>query len=93
MKILFWEILARLGFRIPIAKYKPNRKYWDWVLVDLREKTTGVFFIPKVAEYSPEKDNWHFESDYDTEFRARFYSEQCDFVYWHKLPKPLNRVK
>lgn len=87
MKILFWEILARLGFWIPIAKYKPNRKYDDWVIVALREKSTGIFFVPKVAEYSPEKDSWHFDNDDITHWPGRFYESECDFIYWHKLPR------
>lgn len=93
MKTLFWEILARLGFWIPIDKHKPNPKYWDWVLVALREKSTGIFFIPKVAEFGRHNGRWHFDNDDTTEWRGNFYYEQCDFVYWHKLPRNPERKK
>lgn len=72
MRNLFLEILARLGFWIPIDKHKPNPKYWDWVLVALREKSTGIFFIPKVAEFGRHNGRWHFDNDDTTEWRGNF---------------------
>lgn len=79
MKELFWKIAARLGFWIPVDKYKP--KGWVFLIID-------YYGIPfgKIACWNPIICRWIFPS-YDSEFDETYWKDIATMKCWHRLPK------
>ncbi len=89
MKRIFWEILARLGFWIPVKHYLPDRRYWDWVLISAINKAGGFRGIPEVGEYLQSVELWHTAETDDYSFYAQYFYEYKTVTHWHKLPRRL----
>ena len=88
MKTLFWELLARLGFWIPCNKYMPNPKYWDWVLISLKDNASIDRCMPHIAEYSESTHKW-----YDLSGDANindWINELVTVTHWRKIPNDRN---
>ena len=80
---LFWELLARLGFWIPCAKYMPPKLLWDWVLISHIDcMSGGLRVLPCIGEYSYTTWQWHTDSKEGTEYLRKY----CIVTHWHKLP-------
>ena len=43
---------------IPVTEKLPSDCNEDWVLVQIQETDTGYLWIPCVAEYRKDKDDW-----------------------------------
>lgn len=86
-KISFiWQILAMLGFWVPVKKSLPNPKYFDWVIVSW-EDNTGFRGVPKVAEYGNfgwYNAGWHLAND---DANQNEYFRMCKVTHWHRLPR------
>lgn len=78
------KILRNLkGFDwIPVTERLPEKR--DWYLATFREKDSKYQWLPRVADYLPQKNEWRF-IDGDREV-----VEGCllECVAWMPLPKP-----
>lgn len=84
---LFWEVAARLGFWIPCDKHMPNKKYWDWVMISYHENCLNYRHIPKIAEYSFTKKEWHDDSEGRDD---EYLNKMCNVTHWRKIPNDRN---
>lgn len=55
MSKLFWRIAAYLGFWIPCSKYLPDPKYFDWVLISVKDALSKDRGLPHIVEYSSKR--------------------------------------
>lgn len=82
---LFWELLARLGFWIPCAKYMPPKSLWNWVLIshiDFCIDGGEVRGLLSIGKYSYTNWQWHTDSEDGT----KYLRNNCIVSHWHKLP-------
>lgn len=89
MKRVFWEILARLGFWIPVKHYLPDRRYWDWVLISAIDNAGGFRGIPEVGEYLEHIPEWHTNATEESKLYREFFNNHLTVTHWHKLPRRL----
>lgn len=76
---------------IPVTKKLPSDCNKDWVLAQIIEPDTGYLWIPCVAEYRKEKDDWYSDScglgwlkDHNGEFKV---------IAWMPLPESYKEME
>ena len=86
MKKLFWRIAAYLGFWIPCSKYLPDPKYFDWVLISVKDANSKDRCLPRIAEY------WHYNNTWDDECGDKTINEWLndknlvEVTHWRVIP-------
>lgn len=90
MKRIFWEILARLGFWIPVKHYLPTHPHWDWVLISAVSRADHDWrIIPEVGEYMEHIPGWHTNATEESKLYREFFNNHLTVTHWHKLPRRL----
>ena len=87
----FYRENQKVNKWISISKGLPDNRQYDWVLVTIREKSTGFLFKPRIMEYRAGKNDWY--DDQIGWFKEKFngenaYDDVWEIVAWMPLPEP-----
>ena len=69
---------------VPVDERKPDNKYDDWVIGQIREKDSGYLWIPSVVEYRESKDDWYVEG---IGWLKLNQDDAFEVIAWMPLPK------
>lgn len=87
----FYRENQKVNKWISISKGLPDNRQYDWVLVTIREKSTGFLLMPRIMEYRADKNDWY--DDQIGWFKEKFngenaYDDVWEIVAWMPLPEP-----
>ena len=69
---------------LPVDERNPDNKYDDWVIGQIREKSSGYLWIPSVVEYRKSKDDWYVEG---IGWLKSNPDDAFEVIAWMPLPK------
>lgn len=69
---------------LPVDERKPDNEHDDWVIGQIREKSSGYLWIPSVVEYRESKDDWYVEG---IGWLKSNPDDAFEVIAWMPLPK------